>query len=171
MGWNRPVVATDTTTAGSETYGTVRQHASVLDLELTNRHTLVTKYRLIPESNYDAASGWKTILLTVEHAWRSGSLVSHPGDVVSADDGDAESNLYLGTNRSTGRFRWHLTFDAPTGDSRTFRFATVVDRDEVLETGDALVDTTFGAGFAKGFLKVSERDTATAQLRMRGTNE
>ena len=30
--WNGPVGATDTTTAGSETYGTVRQYASVLNL-------------------------------------------------------------------------------------------------------------------------------------------
>ena len=169
--WNRPVVATDTTTAGSETYGTVRQHASVLDLEPANRHALVTRYRLIPGSNYDAASGWKTISLTVEHAWRSGSLVSHPGDVVSDDDGDANSSFYLGTNQSTGQYRWHLTFDAPTGDSRTFRFATVVDRDEVPETGDALVDATFGAGFTKGLLRASERDIATARLRTRGTSE
>ncbi|WP_265109775.1 hypothetical protein [Halosolutus halophilus] len=169
--WNRPVVATDTTTAGSDMYGTVRQHASVLDLEPTGRYALVTRYRLIPGSNYHAGSGWKTISLTVEHAWRSGSLVSHPGDVVPADDGDADSNLYLGTNRSTGRYRWHLTFDAATGNSRTFCFATVVDRDEAPEAGDALVDATFGAGFTKGFLRTSERDIATARLVMRGTSE
>lgn len=169
--WNRPVVATDTTTAGSEMYGTVRQHTLVLDLEPAGRYALVTRYRLIPGANYDAASGWKTISLTVEHAWRSGSLVSHPGDVVPDDDGDTDSNLYLGTNRSTGRYRWHLTFDAATGNSRTFRFATIVDRDEVLEAGDAPVDATFGAGFTKGFFRASERDIATARLVRRETGE
>lgn len=169
--WNRPVLATDTTTAGSETYGTVRQHASVLDLEPTRRYALVTRYRLIPGSNHNASSGWKTSSLTVEHAWRPGSLVSHPGDVVPADDGDSDSNLYLDTNRSTGRYRWHLTFDAATGNSGTVRFATVVDRDEAPETGDGLVDATFGASFTKEIPGASERDIATAHLVMRGTNE
>ncbi|WP_254522315.1 hypothetical protein [Natrinema caseinilyticum] len=171
--WNRPVVATDTTTAGSETYGTVRQHASVLDLEPAGRYALVTGYRLVPGSNFHAGSGWKTTSLTVEHAWRTGSIVSHPGDVVPADDGngDGDSNLYIGTDRSTGRYRWHLTFDAATGDSRTFRFATVVDRDEPPEAGDGLVDATFGAGFTKGFLGASERDIATASLAVRATSE
>ena len=88
--WNRPIVITDATTAGSERYGTVRQHASVIDLEPAGRYALVTRYRLIPGSNYAAASGWNTSSLTVEHAWRSGSLVSHLGDVVPNDDGDAE---------------------------------------------------------------------------------
>lgn len=169
--WNRPLVATDTTTAGSEAYGTVRQHASVLELDPTGRYALVTRFRLIPGSNYDAASGWKTGSLTVEHAWRSASLVSHSGDVVLADDGDADSNLSLGTSHSTGRYRWDLTFDAATGNSRTVRFATVVDRAEAPEAGDALVDATFGAGFTKGFLGASERDIATARLTMRGTSE
>ncbi|MFA9516892.1 hypothetical protein ACERIT_06700 [Halopenitus sp. H-Gu1] len=169
--WNRPVVASDTTTAGSEEYGTVRQHASVLDLEPAGRYALITMYRLIPGSNYDASSGWKTISLTVEHAWRSGSLVSHPGDVVPADDGEADSNLYLDTDQSAGRYRWHLTFDAATGDSRTFRFATIVDRNEPPEEGESLADATFGAGFTKGFLRGSERDIATSHLVIRGTGE
>lgn len=169
--WNHPVVATDTTTAGRETYGTVRQQASVLDLDPTGRYALVTRYRLIPASNYDASSGWKTNSLTVEHAWRSGSLVSHPGDVVPAVDDDTDSNLHMDTNQSPGGYRWHLTFDAATGNSRTVRFATVVDRDETPETGDALVDATFGAGFTKGFLGNSERDTATNRLVMRGMSE
>jgi hypothetical protein len=169
-GWNSPVVATDATTAGSEMYGTVRQHASVLDLEPTGRYALVTRYRLIPGSNYEASSGWKTSSLTVEHAWCLGSIVSHPGDVVPDDTGDAESNLYVGTNRSTGRYRWHLTFDAATGNSHTFRFATVVDRDESPEAGDTFADATFGASFTKGFLRASERDIATARLVKRGTS-
>ncbi|MDL0123663.1 hypothetical protein [Halobacterium salinarum] len=96
-----PIVATDTTTAGRETYGTVRQSASVLDLELTNRYALVTKYRLIPGAN-ETGTEWKTASLTVEHGWNSGSLVSHSGDVVPADDGNADSNLYLAVvNRQT----------------------------------------------------------------------
>ncbi|MBZ6494068.1 hypothetical protein KWG76_03915 [Haloterrigena longa] len=168
---NSPVVATDTTTAGRKTYGTVRQSASVLDLEPTGHYALVTKYQLIPGSNYEARTEWKTASLTVEHGWDSGSLVSHSGDVVPADDGNADSNLYLGTDRSTRRYRWHLTFDTATGNSHIFRFATVVDREEAPETGDALVDAMFGAGFTKGFLRASERDLATARLVLQGTNE
>lgn len=162
--WNGSIMTTDTTTAGNEPYGTIRQHASILDLESTDRYALITRYRLIPGSNYDATSRWKTNSLTVEHAWRSGSLVSHLGDVVPADDGDADSNLHLGSDRSTGQYRWHLAFDAATGDSRTLRFVTTVDRDEPLETGDSPVDATFGAGFTKGFLRASEQDIATARL-------
>lgn len=168
---NSPVVATDTTTAGSKTYGTVRQSASVLDLESTDRYALVTKCQLIPGSNYEARSEWKTDSLTVEHSWHSGSLVSHSGDVVPAEDGNADSNLYLGIDRSTRRYRWHLTFDTATGNSHTFRFATVVDREKTPETGDALVDARFGAGFTKGFLRASEQDLATARLVMQRTNE
>lgn len=169
--WTRPIVATDTKTAGNERYGTVRQHASILNLESTGRYALITRYRLIPGSNYDATSRWKTKSLTVEHTWRSGSLVSHVGDVVPADDGDVDSNLYLGTTRSTGRHRWHLTFDAATGDAHTLRFVTIVDRDEPLKTGDSPVDATFGAGFTKGFLRASERDVATARLVIRKTSQ
>ncbi|ELZ16993.1 hypothetical protein [Natrinema limicola] len=165
-----PIVATDTTTAGHETYGSVRQSASVLDLELTNRYALVTKYRLIPRVN-ETGTEWKTASLTVEHGWKSGSLVSHSGDVVPADDGNADSNLYLGTDRSTRRYRWDLTFDTATGNSHIFRFATVVNREEPPETGDTLVDAMFGAGFTKGFLRASERDRATARLVMQGTND
>lgn len=168
---NSPVVATDTTTAGSKTYGTVRQSAAVLDLEPTGRYALVTKYQLIPGSNYVAGTEWKTASLTVEHGWHSGSLVSHSGDVVPADDGNADSNLYLGTDRSTRQYRWHLTFDTATGNSHTFRFVTVMDREEAPETGDTLVDAMFGAGFTKGFLRPSERDLATARLVMQETNE
>lgn len=167
--WNSPVVTTDETTAGSKKYGTVRQHASILDLEPTGRYALVTRYRLIPGSNYNASSGWKASSLTVEHAWRSGTLVTHPGDVVPDDD--ADSNLYVDTSRSTGRYRWHLTFDAATGNSNTIRFATVVDHDKEPETGDALADATFGAGFTEGFLRATERDLATARLVMRETSE
>jgi len=169
--WNSPVVTTDETTAGSKRYGTVRQHASVLDLEPTGRYALVTKYRLIPGSNYNASSGWKARSLTVEHAWNSGTLVTHPGDVVPDNDGDADSNLYVDTSRSTGQYRWHLTFDAATGNSHTVRFATVVDHDKEPETGDALADATFGAGFTEGFLRATERDLATARLVMRETSE
>lgn len=169
--WNSPVVATDTTTAGSKTYGMVRQSASVLDLESTDRYALVTKYQLIPGSNYEARSGWKTAFLTVEHSWNSGSLVSHSGDVVPADDGNADSNLYLGTDRATRGYRWHLTFDAATGNSHTFRFATVVNREEAPEKRDALADVMFGAGFTKGYFRASERDLVTARLRMQGTNK
>lgn len=161
---NSPIVATDTTTAGSETYGTVRQYASVIDLEQTGRYALVTRYRLTPGSNYDAGTEWKTASLTVEHGWRSGSLVSHSGDVVPADNNDADSNLYLGTDRSTQRYQWYLTFDAALGDSRTYHFATVADHDDAPKADVALVDATFGAGFTKGFLRASERDLATAQL-------
>jgi hypothetical protein len=168
---NSPVVATDTTTAGSETYGTVRQFASVLDLESTGRYALVTKYRLIPGSNYEAGTEWETASLTVEHSWRSGTLVSHSGDVVPAADGDADSNLYLSTDRSTRRSRWNLTFDPTTGNSHTLRFSTVVDREEAPRTGDTLVDAMFGGGFTKGFFGASERDLATAQLVMQGENE
>ncbi|WP_255152904.1 hypothetical protein [Halorarius halobius] len=169
--WNSPVVTTDETTAGSKRYGTVRQHASVLDLEPTGRYALVTRYRLIPGSNYNASSGWKANSLTVEHAWRSGTLVGHPGDVVPDNEGDADSNLYVDTSRSTGRYRWHLTFDAATGNSHTVRFATVVDRDKEPEAGDTLADATFGAGFTEGFLRASERDIATTRLVMRETSE
>jgi len=176
---NSPVVATDTTTAGnstpastSETYGTVRQFATVFDLESADRYALLTKYHLIPGSNYnEAGNRWKIASLTVEHTWNSGSLVSHSGDVVPAADGNAHSNLYLGTDRSTSGYRWHLTFDAATGSSHTFRFATVVDREEAPEKGDGLADAKFGAGFTKGFLRASERDLATAHLVMQGTNE
>ncbi|WP_435364918.1 hypothetical protein [Haloarchaeobius sp. DYHT-AS-18] len=168
---NNPVVATDTTTAGSETYGTVRQFASVLDLESTGRYALVTKCHLIPGSNYEAGTEWETASLTVEHSWRSGSLVSHSGDVVPAADDDADSNLYLSTDRSTKRNRWDLTFDPSTGNSSTLRFATVVDREEAPGTGDTLVDAMFGGGFTKGFFGASERDLATAQLVMQGENE
>ncbi|ELZ88816.1 hypothetical protein C453_01095 [Haloferax elongans ATCC BAA-1513] len=166
-----PIVATDTTTAGSKTYGTVRQSASIHDLESTGRYALVTKYQLIPGSNYNARSGWKTASLTVEHGWTSGSLVSHSGDIVPADNGNADSNLYLGTTDLTRQYRWHLMFDGATGNSHTFRFATVVDREEVPERGDALVDLRFGAGFTKGFLGASERDLVTARLIMQGTNK
>ncbi|MDZ7745865.1 MAG: hypothetical protein U5K28_04840 [Halobacteriales archaeon] len=169
--WPDPIVATDTTTAGNERYGTVRQHASILDLESTGRYALITRYRLIPGSNYDATSRWKTNSLTVEHAWRSGSLVSYVGDVVPADDGDADSNLYLGTERSTGQHRWQLTFNVATGDSRTLRFVTIVDRDELLQSGDSPVDATFGAGFTEGFLRASEQDVATVRLMIRGTDK
>lgn len=169
--WNGPVVADDTTTAGSEMYGTIRQSASVVDLEPDGRYALVAKYQLIPGSNYNASTEWKTISQTVEHAWRSGSLVSHPGDVVPADDGDTDSNLYLATNQSTKRYRWHLTFDSATGNTNTFRFATVVNRDEPPETGDLLVNATFGAGFTKGLLRTSEQDVATAQLVMKDKSE
>jgi hypothetical protein len=168
---NSPVVATDTTTAGSETYGTVRQFASVLDLESTGRYALVTKYRLIPGSNYEAGTKWETTSLTVEHSWRSGTLVSHSGDVVPAADGDADSDLYLSTDRSTRRSRWNMTFDPTTGNSRTLRFSTVVDREEAPGTGDTLVDAMFGGGFTKGFFGASERDLATAELVMQGDNE
>ena len=168
---NSPVVATDTTTAGSRMYGTVRQSASVLDLETAGRYALVAKYQLIPGSNYQAGTEWKTASLTVEQIWQSGSLVSHSGDVVPADDGNAGSNLYLETDRSTSQYRWHLTFDAPTGNSHIFRFATVVDRKEKPKTGDTLVDAMFGAGFTKGFLRASERDLATTQLVLQETNE
>ncbi len=168
---NSPVVATDTTTAGSETYGTVRQFASVLDLESTGRYALVTKYRLIPGSNYEAGTKWETTSLTVEHSWRSGTLVSHSGDVVPAADGDADSDLYLSTDRSTRRSRWNMTFDPTTGNSRTLRFSTVVDWEEAPGTGDTLVDAMFGGGFTKGFFGASERDLATAQLVMQGDNE
>uniref|UniRef100_UPI00345C1108 hypothetical protein n=1 Tax=Haloarcula rubripromontorii TaxID=1705562 RepID=UPI00345C1108 len=115
-----PIVATDTTTAGREMYGTVRQSASVLDLESTNRYALVTKYRLIPGAN-ETGTEWKAASLTVEHGWNSGSLVSHSGDVVPADDGNANSNLHLSTDRSTRRYRWHLTFDTATENSHIFR--------------------------------------------------
>ena len=169
--WTSPVVGTDTTTVGSEAYGTVRQYASVLDLEPTGCYALVTRYRLIPGANYDASTEWKTASLTVEHGWRSGSFLTHAEDVVPADDGDADSNLNMGTDRSTRRYRWHLTFDAALGNSRTYHFATVVNRDEVAETGDTLVDATVGAGFTKGFLRTTERDIATARLMMRGTSE
>lgn len=168
---NSPVVATDTTTVGSETYGTVRQFASVLDLEPTGRYALVTKYRVIPGSNHEAGTEWETVSLTAEHSWHSGSLVSHSGDVIPAADGTADSNIYLGTDRSARRNRWTLTFDPTTGNSSTLRFATVVDRREAPETGDTLVDAMFGAGFTKGFLGDSERDLATAQLVMQGENE
>ena len=109
--------------------------------------------------------------LTVEHDWNLGSLVSHSGDVVPADDGNADSNLYLGTDRFTRRYRWHLTFDAATGNSHTSRFATVVNSEEAPEKGDALADTMFSAGFTKGFLRASERDLVTARLIMQGTNK
>ncbi|RDZ63857.1 hypothetical protein C5B90_12120 [Haloferax sp. Atlit-12N] len=165
-----PVVATDTTTAGSTTYGTVRQSASVHDLEATGRYALVTTYQLIPGSNYHARSGWKTASLTVEHRWNAGSLVSHAGDVVPGDDDNADSNLYLGTGRSARQYRWQLTFDAATGNSHTFRFATVVDREDVPERGDALVDAMFGAGFTQGFFGASERDLATARLELQETS-
>jgi hypothetical protein len=168
---NSPVVATDTTTAGSETYGTVRQFASVLDLESTGRYALVSKYRLIPGSNYEAGTKWETTSLTVEHSWRSGTLVSHSSDVVPAADGDADSDLYLSTDRSTRRSRWNLTFDPTTGNSHTLRFSTVVDREEAPGTGDTLVDAMFGGGFTKGFFGASERDLATAQLVMQGENK
>ncbi|MCU4799756.1 hypothetical protein OB920_05175 [Halobacteria archaeon HArc-gm2] len=168
---NSPVVATDTTTVGRETYGTVLQDASVLNLEPTDRYALVTRYRLIPGSNYHARNGWKTASLTVEHDWRSGSLVTHSGDVVPADDDDADSNLYLDTDQSTRRYRWHLLFDTATGNSSIVRFITIVDREETPETGDTLVDATFGAGFTKGFLRASEQDIATAQVVMQGKNE
>ena len=166
-----PVVAADTTTAGHETYGTVRQDASVLDLKSPSRYALVTQYRLIPGSNYNAGTEWKTDSLTVEHRWRSGSLVSHSGDVVSTDTGDADSNLYLHTDRSTGRYRWQLTFEDAIGDARTYRFATVVDRTQNPPAGTVLVDATFGGGFTKGFLGASERDLATARLVMQRPNE
>jgi len=169
--WNSPIVAADTTTAGSKTYGTVRQSASILDLESTDRYALVTKYQLIPGSNYEARSGWKTASLTVEHGWNSGSLISHSGDVVPADDGNADSNLYLGTDRSTRRYRWHMTFDAATGNSHTFRFATVVNREEPPEKGEALAETMFGVGFTKGYLRSSERDIVTSRLTIQGTNK
>jgi hypothetical protein len=169
--WNCPVVATDTTTAGIERYGTVRQHASVLNPEPASRYALVTGYRLVPGSNYDAGSGWRVMSLTVEHDWRSGSIVSHFGDVVPADDGNTDSNLHLSANQSTGRHRWHLAFDAATGNSTTLRFATVVNRDEPPEEGDDLIDATFGASFTKGLLRASERDIATARLTMRGASE
>jgi len=165
-----PIVATDTTTAGSKMYGTVQQSASVLDLELSNRYALVTKYRLIPGAN-ETGTEWKTASLTVEHGWNSGSLVSHSGDVVPADDGNADSNIHLGIGRSTRRYRWDLTFDTATGNSHIFRFATVVDREEPPETDDTLVDAMFGAGFTKGFLEGSERDRATARLVIQGTND
>lgn len=165
-----PIMATDTTTAGREMSGTVQQSASVLDLELTNRYALVTKYRLIPGAN-ETGTEWKTASLTVEHGWNSGTLVSHSGDIVPADDGNADSNLYLGTDRSTRRYRWNLTFDTATGNSHVFRFATVVDREEPPETDDTLVDTMFGAGFTKGFLRGSERYRATVRLVMQGTND
>jgi hypothetical protein len=168
---NSPVVATDTTTAGSEPYGTVRQFASVLDRIPTGRYALVTKYRIIPGSNYEAGAEWETASLTVEHSWRSGSLVSHSGDVVPAADGDADSNLYSSTDRSTRRSRWDLTFDPTVGNTSTLRFATVVDREQVPGAGDALVDATFGGGFTKGLFGASERDFATAQLVMGGVNE
>jgi len=169
--WNSPVVTTDETTAGSKRYGTVRQHASVLDLEPTGRYALVTKYRLIPGSNYNASSGWKANSLTVEHAWHSGTLVTHPGDVVAAADRDTDSNLYVDTSQSTGRYRWHLTFDAATGNSHTVRFATVVDRHREPAAGGAFADATFGAGFTEGVLRPSERDLSTAHLVMRETSE
>ncbi|QPV61701.1 hypothetical protein I7X12_13180 [Halosimplex litoreum] len=168
---NSPVVVSDTTTAGSETYGTVLQDASVLDLEPTDRYALVTRYRLIPGSNYRASSGWKTASLTVEHDWQSGSIVSHSGDVVPADDDDTDSNLYLDTDQLTRGYRWNLTFDSATGNSSTVRFATVVDCEGTPETGDGLVDATFGAGFTKGFLRTSEQDRATARVVMQGTNK
>ena len=168
---NNPVVATDTTTAGSETYGTFRQFASVFDLESTGRYVLVTKYQLIPGSNYDAGTEWETASLTVEHSWRSGSLISHSGDVVPAADGNTDSNLYLGTDQSTRRNRWNLTFDPTTGNSITLRFATVVDRQEAPRTGDTLVDVMFGGRFTKEFFGASERDLATAQLVMQGESE
>jgi len=167
---DRPIVATDTTTAGREVYGTVQQSASVLDLESTNRYALVTKYRLIPGAN-ETGTEWKSASLTVEHGWNSGSLVSHSGDVVPADDGNADSNLYLGTDQSTRRYRWDLKFDTAIGNSHIFRFSTVVDCEKAPEVGDTLVDAKFGAGFTKGFLRASERDRATARLVIQETNE
>ncbi|WP_459194323.1 hypothetical protein [Halosimplex sp. J119] len=166
-----PVVATDTTTVGTETYGTVLQDASVLDLKPTERYALVTRYRLIPGSNYQAGNGWKITSLTVEHDWRSGSLVSHSGDVVPVDDDDGDSYLYLGTDQSTRRYQWNLTFGTATGDSSTIRFASVIDLEATPETADTLVDAMFGAGFTKGFLRASEQDRATARVALQGKTE
>ena len=109
--------------------------------------------------------------LTVDHSWRSGSLVSHPGDTVLAEDGDADSGLRVSTTQSTEQYRWNVTFDPATGNSLTFRFATVVNYDDIPETGDVLVDATFGAGFTEGLFGASERDMATAHLMMRGTSD
>jgi hypothetical protein len=134
----------------------------------TGRYALVTRYRLVPGSNYDAGTEWKTGSLTVEHGWRSGSLVSHSGDVVPAAGGDADSNLYPRVDRSTRRSRWDLTFDPATVNSGTPRVATVVDRKRVAATGDTLADAAFGGGFTEGSLGASERDLATARLLIGG---
>lgn len=160
---NSPVIAADTRTAGSKTHGTVQQSASVLDLDPSNRYALVTRYRLVPGAN-ETGSEWKTASLTAEHDWNAGSLVSHSGDVVPAEEGNADSNLHLETARSTGRYRWHLTFDTASGDSHIFRFATVVDRTEPPETDDALADAMFGAGFTKELSRATKRGRATARL-------
>lgn len=53
---NTPVIFADTTTVGSETYGTVRQRASVLDSEQTGRCAVVTRHQLIPGSKYHVGS-------------------------------------------------------------------------------------------------------------------
>lgn len=168
---DRPVVATDTTTVGRETYGTVRQFASVLALEPPGRYALVTTYRVIPGSNYEAGSEWDTAALSVAHDWRSGSLVSHSGDVVPAGSGSADSNLYVGTDQSTSRIRWRLQFAPTTGNSSTLRFETVVDRQTAPVTGETLVDATVGGGFTKGFLRASKRDLETAHLALHEANQ
>ncbi|MDQ2055608.1 hypothetical protein [Halobellus sp. H-GB7] len=90
---------------------------------------------------------------------------------MSTDTGDADSNLYLHTDRSTGRYRWQLTFEDAIGDARTYRFATVINRAQNSTAGTVLVDTTFGGGFTKGFLGASERDLAAARLVMQRPNE
>ncbi len=161
---NGPVVARDAITVGNERYGTVRQLAKIVDIEPTGRYVLVATYRLIPGSNYNASTKWKSTSLTVEHTWEAGTLVSYRGDVVPADDATTGSTLYLATDRSSDGYRWHLTFDSPTGNSHTYRFATIIDRAETATRGDRLAEATVGAGFTKGFLGASERDVATARL-------
>lgn len=163
-----PVVATDTTTVGSETYGTARQRASVLDLDSPGRYAVVTRYQLTPGSNYDAGTEWNTASLAVRHDWLSGSVTAHSGDVVPSDGRDGDSNRYVETDGSTGRYEWRLTFDSATGNSRTLRFETVVDGVEAPAAGETLVNTTVAAGFTEGPFGGSERDRATAQVTMQG---
>ncbi|MFB6160311.1 MAG: hypothetical protein ABEJ61_03940 [Haloferacaceae archaeon] len=167
--WNRPVVTTDSTTAGDEAYGTVEQRASVLELDAPNTYALVAEYELTPGSNYRAGSGWRTSSLTVEHEWRSGaSLVSRRGDVVPADGSDDDGNLYLETDRSAGRCRWDVTFGDATANARVYRFATACAFANAPEAGDVLLEATVGGTFAKGPLRASERDVASNRLAMPG---
>jgi hypothetical protein len=162
--WDRPVVTSDVTTVGDEGYGTVTQRASILDLDPTGRYALVAAYELTPGSNYRAGSGWKTASLTVDHDWRAGaSLADHRGDVVTTRSSDPTDGLYLETSRSTGRYRWRLSFDAPTENSRSYRFATVATLDEPPGPGDGVLDATVGGRFTKGF-HASERDVASTRL-------
>jgi hypothetical protein len=162
VAWDHPVVATDVTTVGTDRYGTVDQRASVFDLPASGRYASVVGCRLVPGSNYHAGTGWKTVSLTVDHEWRSGTLVAHRGDVVPAEDEDDAVGV-LRTARSETGYRWEFAFDTPTGNTRSYRFVTVGDRETAPDRGETLVEATVGGGFEKRF-GMEERDVASADL-------